>query len=228
MQKMNENVKEILKVVFGGIGGIVLTLLFQYVLFPQSQSITVVVNGQEHYVTEDDFRSTLDANEYLRSLNEELQTQITDLQAENSNLRKEIDQLRQISGTMNGSAVNNSNTANNNDSNHIDIKGTVRLRNNENIADCPQVHIPKESQIAGQKTYEMTWDSFEDATKYRISVWKDANYGTADSDIIFVNESEVFGLSYTIDLTALEPGYTYGFNVAVDNHFSSPLLIELY
>ena len=31
-----------------------------------------------------------------------------------------------------------------------------------------------------------------------------------------------------IDLTALAPGYTYGFNVVVENHYSSPLLIELY
>jgi len=106
-------------------------------------------------------------------------------------------------------------------------RGTVQLRNNENISGCPQVNIPEETQIVGQTSYEMTWNSFEGATTYRISVWKDANYGTADSNIISVDEVEVSGLSYTIDLTALEPGYTYGYNVVVDNHFSSPLLIEL-
>lgn len=200
---MKKQIREDLAVIFGGIGGVVLTLLCQYVFFPQTQSITVVVNGQEYYVTEDDYRSKLDVNEYLQSLNKELQ-------AENIRLQQEIDELRQADSTVNS------------------IRGTVRLRNNENINDCPQVNIPQESQIAGQTEYEMTWLPFENATTYRISVWKDADYGTADSNIILVDEVEISGLSYAIDLTALEPGYTYGYNVVVDNHFSSPLLIELY
>lgn len=199
---MDPRVKKVLEVVFGGIGGVILTLLFQYLIFPQTPSITVIVNGKEYYVTEDDYRSKLDVNEYLQSTNEKLQ-------AENNRLQKEIDELRQ---------THNANS----------IKGTVRLRNNENLNGCPQVNIPKESQIAGQTEYEMTWESFEGATTYHISIWRDANYGTADSDITYVNEIEVSGLSYTIDLTALEPGYTYGFNVVVENHYSSPLLIELY
>lgn len=127
------------------------------------------------------------------------------------------------SGVGENEPVNNS--AENNGNN---VKGTVRLSNNQNISGCPQVIIPEETQISGQTTYEMTRESFDGATTYRISMWKDANYETADSNIIIINEVEVSGLSYTIDLTALEPGYTYGYNVVVDNHYSSPLLIELY
>lgn len=128
-----------------------------------------------------------------------------------------------------GTNENNSITENNSDEDNGDnIKGTVRLGNNQNISDCPQIVIPENSQIEGQTTYEMTWNSFDGATIYRILAWKDANYETADSDIIIINEVEVSGLSYTIDLTTLEPGYIYGYNVVADNHYSSPLLIELY
>ena len=260
---MNEKTEKVLAVIFSGIGGIVLTLLCQYVLFPQSQSIAVVVNGQEYYVTEEDYRTILDVNEHFQALNEELRAEISTLQDENTKLKQRVDELQQADSAMNNSAENNStennsignnstennSTGNNNTGNSntgsndignngawdndavndiSNIEGAVRLRNNENINGCPQVHIPNESQITGQTTYEMTWDSFEAATIYYISMWKDANYGTADSDIIIIDKVEVSGLSYTIDLTALEPGYTYGFNVVVDNHFSSPLLIELY
>ena len=276
---MNKDIKKMLAVVFSGIGGIVLTLLCQYVLFPQSQSIAVVVNGQEYYVTEDDYRTILDVNEHFQALNGELRLEISTLRDENIKLQQRVDELQQANNATNNSAGNNStgnpgavsnstggngtvnsntgnngavnsNTGNNGTVNSntgnngtgdnstgnedtgnngaSDIKGTVRLRNNENINGCPQVNIPTESQIAGQTTYEMTWASFGGATTYRISMWKDANYGMADSNIIHVNEIEVSGLSYAIDLTALEPGYTYGFNVVVENYYSSPLLIELY
>lgn len=124
------------------------------------------------------------------------------------------------------SSVEDNESRSNSDSDNI--KGKVWLKNGQNISDCPQVVIPVESQIANQTTYEMTWDSFDGATIYHIIMWKDANYETADSDIIIMNEVEVWGLSYAIDLTILEPGYTYGYNVVVDNHYSSPLLIELY
>lgn len=269
MCKMNKDIKKMLAVVFSGIGGIVLTLLCQYVLFPQSQSIAVVVNGQEYYVTEDDYRTILDVNEHFQALNGELRLEISTLRDENIKLQQRVDELQQANNATNNSAGNNStgnpgavsnstggngtvnsntgnngavnsNTGNNGTGDNStgnedtgnngasDIKGTVRLRNNENINGCPQVNIPTESQIAGQTTYEMTWASFGGATTYRISMWKDANYGMADSNIIHVNEIEVSGLSYAIDLTALEPGYTYGFNVVVENYYSSPLLIELY
>lgn len=210
---MNEKAAKVLGIVFSGIGGVILTLLCQYLLAPQSQAITFIVNGQELYVTEEDYLSKLDANDHLRAFNEKLQAKIETLQAENIHLRDEIAELQQTSSTV---------------SDDNSIIGTVWLRNNENINGCPQVKLPEESQISGQTTYEMMWESFENATTYRISMWKDANYGTADSNIISVDEVEVSGLSYTIDLTELDPGYTYGYNVVVDNHFSSPLLIELY
>lgn len=190
---MKKNGWEIFQVVFAGFGGVIVTLLFQY-LWPTQlpQTITYNYNGQQIYVTEDSFLNMIDRIDRLE---------------------KEIQQLKE-----NG----NPNTPSS------DIIAEVWLRNGENINKCPQIILPQKSQIADSTYYEMTWEPFKDATTYKILIWKDANYGATNSNMITIDEIEVNGLSYMIDFSTLEYGYVYGFNVVVDNHYSAPLLVELH
>ncbi len=98
----------------------------------------------------------------------------------------------------------------------------------QNLSDCPQIKLPQKLEITDSTYYEMTWEPFEGVNTYKISIWKDLNYGTSDSNVIPIGEIEVNGLSYIIDFNTLEYGCVYGFNVVSDNHYSAPLLVELH
>lgn len=77
---MSKKTEKVLAVIFSGIGGVILTLLCQYLWNPQPQSITFEVNGQELYVTQEDYLSKLSENEHLRFVNENLQAEMATLQ----------------------------------------------------------------------------------------------------------------------------------------------------
>lgn len=172
----------------------------------EKSEITVQFQG-ENMITEKAYLEAVDANAQLMIKNGRLQDEINRLQTE----------------------INNSQTPEdivipNNDVLPI---AEVWLRNGKNVSGCPQIDFTDETLAVDSFTYDMTWNPFDGASMYRILIWRDSGYGTIKSNYEDVDDLFVNGLSYTIDLNQLEHGYTYGFNVVVDNHYSAPLLVKL-
>lgn len=77
--------KNFLEVVFSGIAGVILTLVFQY-FFVQPQSFTFVFNGQEIIVTEESYKEINQQKEELQKKLDSLNEKYSSLESQNNEL----------------------------------------------------------------------------------------------------------------------------------------------